>query len=309
MATGPAPQVQQQPSAIQLLTDALRDLPDTLSATSALGQLPKFSGKNQDFDDWIRELERHFLVFDCNDVKKKRIVFQTATGSVCEFLKRYLPDNQQLTYEQLKDELKLRYGEVIDTQHALKLLRSVKQKQGESIATYGERILSLAKDACAGIPAPGDTIQGMLVGQFTDGLLSDQVRIKLIRNNPATLTEAVNLALKEQNIMRRVTLRKGGNYDPHHESSYRTESRTDQRAEQFEPMQIDHARRSRHCMKCGRKGHFAKDCRVVRAVNHRDIRPKQPRQWQPSNDLPRCWRCNSTQHFIRDCPQPPVNLN
>jgi len=69
MATGSIPQAPHQPSAIQLLTDALRDLPDTLSATSALGQLPKFNGKNQELDDWIRELERHFLVFDCNDVK------------------------------------------------------------------------------------------------------------------------------------------------------------------------------------------------------------------------------------------------
>jgi len=304
MATGP------QPSAIQLLTDALRELPDTLTSTSALTQLPKFSGKTNEFQDWVLELERHFLVFGCDDAKKKKVVFQTSSGSVCEFLKRFLAGNQQITYEELKDELKLRYGEITDSHHALKLLRSVKQRQGENVATYGERILSLAKDACSGMPAPGDNIQRMLVGQFTDGLLSDQVRIKLIRNNPANLTEAVNLALREQNILKRVTLRKGAAYDWGREPSGREEPPADR----YEPMQVDHARMSRKCHKCGRKGHFAKECRAVRAVNERNTTPTRTNFGQnysgptrepnrQTREQMRCWACGLTGHLRRDCRQ------
>ncbi|KAH3832998.1 hypothetical protein DPMN_106299 [Dreissena polymorpha] len=62
----------------------------------------------------------------------------------------------------------MRYGDITDPQYALKLLRNVKQRAGENVANYGERLLMLARDACDGELDERDPMQRILVGQFTD---------------------------------------------------------------------------------------------------------------------------------------------
>ena len=52
------------------------------------------------------------------------------------------------TWEQLKEQLAVRFSDVTDRQMALSLLRAVRQKPGENIQLFAERILSLAEDAC-----------------------------------------------------------------------------------------------------------------------------------------------------------------
>ena len=81
MATG------QQQTPFQVLAESLIHLPETLYANTALTQLPRFSGKSTEFHDWTLELERFFMIHDCDETKKVKIVFQTASGAVCEFLK------------------------------------------------------------------------------------------------------------------------------------------------------------------------------------------------------------------------------
>ena len=51
------------------------------------------------------------------------------------------------TWDQMKQQLAIRFSDVTDAQMALSLLRQVRQKQGETIQNYAERILSLAEDA------------------------------------------------------------------------------------------------------------------------------------------------------------------
>lgn len=247
MATG-----SQSPPPFQVLTESLLNLPETIFANTALTQLPRFAGKSQEFQNWILELERYFIIHNCDENRKIKVTFQSSAGPVCEFLKRYLTDNNSVRYEQLKAKLRSRYGEITDPQYALKLLRNVRQRQGENIATYGERILMLAKDACEGDLDVANPMQRVLIGQFTDGLISDAVRAKLIRGNPATLSDAVNLALREQNFLKRIHNR------THH---------SDDNTASHEPMEVDHARPTRKCTNCGRKNHETKDCRAVRAIS------------------------------------------
>jgi len=274
MATG------SQQTPFQVLAESLINLPDTLYANTALTQLPRFSGKSSEFHDWTLELERFFMIHNCDEARKIKIVFQTASGPVCEFLKRFLTTNPEVRYIDLKAELKMRYGDITDPQYALKLLRNVKQRAGENVANYGERLLMLARDACEGELDERDPMQRILVGQFTDGLIDQPVRNKLIRSNPSNLTEAVNMALKEQNILKRVNMRKGhGEYESHDHGP--------------QPMEIDHARPTRRCYKCGRKNHIAKNCRTVNAVSQQKELDKQRNQ---------CYTCHSTGHFVRDCP-------
>ena len=83
-------------------------------------------------------------------------------------------------------------------QTALSLLRRVKQKQGESIQNYFERILSLAEEAYNN--QGGDAVERQLIDIFVDGLTNDQLKMKIFREQPNTLQRAVATATNEQNL-------------------------------------------------------------------------------------------------------------
>ena len=55
--------------------------------------------------------------------------------------------NPKHNWDQMKAQLAVRYSDVTDGQMTLSLLRQCKQKVGESIHNYAERILSLAETA------------------------------------------------------------------------------------------------------------------------------------------------------------------
>ena len=82
------------------------------------------------------------------------------------------PDN---TWAQLKEQLAVRFSDVTDAKMALSLLRRVKQKQGESIQNYSERILSLAVEAYNN--QGGDAVKRQLIDIFVDGLTNDQLKM------------------------------------------------------------------------------------------------------------------------------------
>lgn len=54
---------------------------------------------------------------------------------------------------------------------------------------YAERHLNLAEGA---FPEGGPSVQQQLVGAFADGLASDRLRLKVMRDNPATVQDAIN---------------------------------------------------------------------------------------------------------------------
>ena len=75
------------------------------------------------------------------------MAYQTLSGAVSGFIQRYIQANPDNTWQQLKEQLSVRFSDVTDRQMALSLLRSVRQKAGETIQVFAERILSLAEMA------------------------------------------------------------------------------------------------------------------------------------------------------------------
>ena len=65
-------------------------------------------------------------------------------------MKQYLEANQQHTWGKVKAELTARFAEVTDSQHALMLLKKVRQTPGENVQVYAERLMALGEDAFAG---------------------------------------------------------------------------------------------------------------------------------------------------------------
>ena len=81
---------------------------------------------------------------------------------------------------------------------ALSLLRQCKQKVGESIHNYAERILSLAETAYNN--QGDDPIERQLINIFVDELNNSQLKMKILRDLPATLQVAVAVATNKQNL-------------------------------------------------------------------------------------------------------------
>ena len=170
--------------------------------------------------------------------------------------------NAAHTWAQMKEQLAVRFSDVTDNQMALSLLRQVRQKAGENIQNDAERILSLAEEAYDN--QGGDAIERQLIDIFVDGLLKDQLKLKILRDQPDTLQGAVAICTNEQNLRTRVQM-------SYHDSN---NSHT--------PMEVDHSRGQRFKF----KNKFNRVNSTLNTETQRQIR---------------CWHCGMLGHISRDC--------
>ena len=121
--------------------------------------------------------------------------------------------NAACTWTQLQQQFAVRFSDVTDPQMALSMLRKVKQKQGETIHNYSDRILTLAEDAYGN--QGGNAAERNLIDIFVDGLLNDHLKMKILRDQPITLQAAIAVAVNEQNLRNTVNIASGtSQYEP-----------------------------------------------------------------------------------------------
>ena len=179
------------------------------------------------------------------------------------------PDN---AWAQLKEQLAVRFSDVTDAQMALSLLRRVKQKQGESIQNYSERILSLAEEAYNN--QGGEAVERQFIDIFVDGLTNDQLKMKILREQPNTLQGAVATATNEQNLRARVQMSHQGSNVPTPMEVYRSRGQQ-YKFNRFKKINSTQNMASR-CWTCGQMGHISRDCRTKEErkppMGHRESR-------------------------------------
>jgi hypothetical protein len=81
------------------------------------------------------------------------------------------------------------------------------QRRHENVQLFAERLLAIAEDAYACMDVSTAAIERQLIGFFTDGLVHDELKLCVMRDNPATLKRAVEVAMAEQNIRKRFDFR------------------------------------------------------------------------------------------------------
>ena len=120
-------------------------------------------------------------------------------------------------------------------------------------------------------------VSRQLINHFVEGLAEDSMKMKVMRRNPQTLEAALEIALGEQNLLRRF-------------NNLGTKNKHQIFEKRDSPMEVDHNRRKR-CPVCMRYGHTAAYCRQrqVNAVSNNG---------QP---VRLCYFCRSPDHLKRDC--------
>lgn len=255
-------QAQAQAQIFMNINRELSNVSQTLTTQGILNLVPTFHGNTKHFREWIKSIEKYATLVNITDERKKLIAYQSSTGAVSGFIHRYMLANRHQTWEHLKQQLAVRFSDVTDSQMALSLLRNCKQKSGESIHVFAERLLSLAEDAYNN--RGGDAIERQLIDIFVDGLTNDQLKLKILRDRPDNLQAAIGLATNEQNLRARVNM-----------SHTKTEP---------EPMEVDHSRGQR--FRPNRQTRFNT---VNSTVHNRSNRPLK------------CWHCGKEGHVIREC--------
>ena len=183
----------------QQIIEAVKGLSEkveSLNFNLGTSQIENFDEDSKTYKKWIKGIEKHAMLEGIPIQKVTYLALKTSTGAVSDFIERYLKVNPRAEWGALKAELAKRFADISDAQHAFTLLRQVRQERNENVQIYAERLLSLAEQAYEGAQDARVT-EGQLVGFFTDGLYSDRLKIKVMRDDPKTLQEAINSARDE----------------------------------------------------------------------------------------------------------------
>ena len=91
-----------------------------------------FEGEPSSFRDWIKSIGKYILLAGGNDIQSWRLAYQTSRGAVSDYIQRYMTENLNSSWADLKSELNVRFAEVNDSHHAFTMLHKARQSKNET---------------------------------------------------------------------------------------------------------------------------------------------------------------------------------
>lgn len=113
-------------------------LNQTIAAQGMANTVPDCDRKPDPLRYWITAIEKYVMLIGATDDQTCLIVYQSAK----DLIQRYLSENAQCDWAQLRRELTARFSPVSDPQHVLTLFRGLKQTKNEGMSLYLEWLLN-----------------------------------------------------------------------------------------------------------------------------------------------------------------------
>ena len=173
----------------------------------------KFNGDgHRRFRQWLGDVERVGVALNANDNAMLALCFETLKGPAAEHLTRIARAQPNIPWQQLRQQLIALYSDISDAHIALQSLRKIKQRSGESVQVFADRIRSLAEEAYPNVNLNQPLIQNSLIEALIDGVLDDGIAKKLMRGrqNIADFDAATALAVQEQQVNKQYGIRRRG---------------------------------------------------------------------------------------------------
>jgi hypothetical protein len=254
--------------------------------------VPCFDGNASKITDWLKAIDICAIINNIAKNNKIKIALRFSTGRVSDFIHSFIEKDPNATWDYFKINLLNRFGITKDNYVQLTKLRSINQYSSENIQLYADRLLELAYSAYKNFDLRNPVIEFELIGYFIDGLLDLDIQKLLIKENPKTFQNAIEIAFKEQDLKLKLESRLQSN------NKMRQRNESKYRLDNFKPMEIDILKRGRFCKFCRRSGHLISECKK-RILHNQNLQTHVRRQ--ESKARLQCYFCNKLGHKQSDC--------
>lgn len=190
----------------QTLVETMKDISMEIRVQGLTQHVRSFSGESSNkFHDWARDMDS--IACTADDKRMKILATRTLSGPAGKFACRLITQNPNITWLELRRQLRDRYSDLKDPYCAREKLQKIRQKKGELMQNFSERLQDVASEVFDD-PNSADS-QRTLVEVFQKGVSDDRLARALIRKKFSTLQDAVKFASEEQQTDRTFELCRG----------------------------------------------------------------------------------------------------